>query len=187
VLVIAVDTTSSTADELRWTARRHDDDGPESTGEQTAQGLFDGVFHALHDGEQVSIGFDCPLTAPADGVDPKDATAVLAVADAGGAGLAALRWLIDELGKWRPWTIVTTSLARWRATTSVLVWEAGADGSPVDSEAAIDGFYAVLRADAATADTEGGRLNLAAAIAVASEATADAAELTQPVLRVALR
>ena len=62
MLVIAVDSADATAQQLSWTGRRHDDDGTESTGASTAQGLFEAVFHALHDGEQVAIGFDCPLT-----------------------------------------------------------------------------------------------------------------------------
>jgi hypothetical protein len=178
VLVIAVESRRITSSELPWLARRHDDDEFESTGEQTAQGLFDAVFHALHDGEQVSIGFDCALTAAGAGIDPQDPAAVLAAAG-DSPGVGALRWLIDELGTWRPWTIVTTSLARWRATTSVLVWEAETSGA-----AALDGFYAVLRADAPSSAGDSAVLNVAAAIAVASEATADTAELTQPVLRV---
>lgn len=175
MLVIAVDTTSTASDALHWVGRRHDDDAFESTGEPTARGLFDTVFAALHDGEQVSIGFDCPLTASA-GVDPLDAAG-------DGPALAALRWLITEVGTWRPWTIVTTSLPRWRATTSVLVWEAGGG----DAAAAVDGFYALLRADAPpVGDAADGSVNLAAAIAVASDATADEAEVRLPVLRVAV-
>ena len=73
MLVIVVDTDRITGDELPWIGRRHDDDGPESTGEATAQGLFDAVFAALHDGEQVAIGFDCPLTAPASQLDSDEA------------------------------------------------------------------------------------------------------------------
>lgn len=182
MLVIAVDSTSPGPDQLRWTGRRHDDVGPESTGAQGAQGLFDTVFAALHDGEQVAIGFDCPLTAPA-GADAADARTV---ADAADDRLAELRRLIDELGKWRPWTIVTTSLARWRATTSVLVWQIDSGEPPADRDAAIDAFYAALRTSGRPAPDAlpAGSLNVAAAIAVASEATADEAELIGPALTI---
>ena len=114
MLVIVVDTDRITGDELPWIGRRHDDDGPESTGEATAQGLFDAVFAALHDGEQVAIGFDCPLTAPASQLDSDEAEQLVALARShtDSPGLAALRHLVMELGTWRPWTVVTTSLPR---------------------------------------------------------------------------
>jgi len=174
VLVIAVDTRTASDAQLTWAARRHDDDGTESTGEPTPQGLFDAVFHALHDGEQVAIGWDCPLTAPAEDGDRVDPEAALARARAltAGAGLDALGRLVSELGEWRPWTIVTTSSARWRATTSVLLWEFAGDAEP---ERAIDAFYAALHTDDAGEDEPA--LNLAAAIAVGSGATADPDEL----------
>jgi hypothetical protein len=191
MLVIAVQTAAATAQQLSWAGRRHDDDGTESTGEPTPAGLFDAVFHALHDGEQVAIGFDCPLTAAADQLDNSDPATLIARAGAveRGPGVERLRHLVTELGIWRPWTIVTTSLPRWRATTSVLVWEAvPAPGAKVSPQAAIDAFYAMLGSGAqATADgATTAVLNLAAAAAVESGATADAAELTAPVLRVPL-
>jgi hypothetical protein len=174
VLVIAVDSTSPGPEQVRWAGRRHDDDGPESTGVQTAQGLFDAVFAALHDGEQVAIGFDCPLALPA-----ANGTAD----DAADREMTELRRLITELGRWRPWTIITTSLARWRATTSVLVWEVAGE-HPADRTAAIDAFFATLRGAPAADEGSGRLVNLAAAIAVESEATADPAEVDSPVLTI---
>jgi hypothetical protein len=185
MLVIAVDTGSISPERLAWTARRHDDDGPESTGVATAQGLFDAVFSALHDGEQVAIGFNCPLTRPVTDTADSHPEAALAraVAVDGGPGVAALRALVDELGHWRPWTIVTTSLPRWKATTSVLLWEAAGDEAV--GEPAIDAFYAMLRGPGNVPSGSGEPvLNLAAAAAVASEASADPGELTRPVLRI---
>lgn len=189
MLVVVVHTSGISGEQVPWTGRRHDDDGPESTGRPTADGLFEAVFHALHDGEQVAIGFDCPLTVPADGAEAPDAAAAVRVAQSvdAGPGIEQLRHLVAELGQWRPWTIVTTSLPRWRATTSVLLWETSlppAGGS--DASAAIDAFYAMIRSgDQPVADgAQAPLVNLAAVAAVESEVTADAAELTRPVLRV---
>jgi hypothetical protein len=174
VLVIAVNTAAATPDRLPWTGRRHDDEGTESTGVQTPEGLFEAVFYALHDGEQVAVGFDCALTAP----DAESARELES-----GPGMAAVRHLVTELGTWRPWTIVTTSLARWRATTSVLVWEAVADGA-VEPGAAIEAFFATLRT-AREADEPGPPcINLAATVAVTSGASADASDVTRHALRV---
>jgi hypothetical protein len=99
-----------------------------------------------------------------------------------------LRNLVTELGQWRPWTIVTTSLPRWRATTSVLLWEA-VMAHPGESAAsvAIDAFYAVVQGDAPVGEPAPSALvNLAAMAALDSEVTADPAELTRPVLRIAV-
>jgi hypothetical protein len=189
MLVIAVETASILPERLPWTGRRHDDDGDQSTGDATPQGLFDAVFHALHDGEQVAIGFDCPLTMPAEGIDPTDPDAARVRAREAdvGAGVQQLRHLVEELGSWRPWTIVTTSLPRWRATTSVLLWEADPEPGAVGTAAAvIDAFYEMIRRGdepgAGAADEP--LINLAASAALDSEVTADAAELTRPALRV---
>lgn len=191
MLVIAVHGAGIADDRLPWTGRRHDDDATESTGAASAQGLFDAVFHALHDGEQVAIGFDRPLSIPAEPGDSSDVAILLARADSVDAtpALTELRRLVRELGKWRPWTIVTTSLPRWRATTSVLLWEAVAESeaavNPLD---AIEAFFAVVRSgghsDPGAAQPT---LNLAAAAAVDSEVTADPAELTGPVVRIPVR
>lgn len=187
MLVIAVHGAEIDGERLPWTGRRHDDEATESTGAPSAQGLFDAVFHALHDGEQVAIGFDCPLTTPADPGATGEA-ALLEQADGFDAppALAELRRLVSELGTWRPWTIVTTSLPRWRATTSVLLWEAlDGSGAPVPPLDAIEAFFGLVRSRAES-DPGAGEptLNLAAAAAVRSEATADPAELTNPVVRI---
>ena len=90
-----------------------------------------------------------------------------------------------ELGTWRPWTIVTTSLPRWHATTSVLLWEAAPESGGAAPLDAIEAFYALVRAkEHSETDAVGAILNLAAAAAVSSDATADPAELTKPVVRV---
>src|SRR6202041_2349025 len=112
MLVIAVETVPD--GHVRWAGRRHDDDRPDASSGASPSELFDAVFHALHDGEQVALGFDCALTMPVTpdhepGQDP---------------GLAELGYLLGELGNWRPWTTVSTSLACWKANTSILVWQA---------------------------------------------------------------
>lgn len=183
MFVIAVETAEVAAQRVPWTGRRHDDDDTESTGEQTAQGLFDAVFSALHDGEQVALGFDCPLSSASPSADPEAARATARAVDQV-PGLTELRRLVHELGTWRPWTIVTTSLPRWRATTSVLLWEAAPPGVP--PREAIDAFFAAVRGGdhtpAPAADEA--LVNLAAAAAIDSAVAADAEELTQPVLRI---
>jgi len=188
MLVIAVQTAGMDGDKVPWTGRRHDDDSTESTGAPSAQGLFDAIFHALHDGEQVAIGFDCELSLPA-GDDAADSDALLARARGveAGQGVTELRHLVQELGRWRPWTIVTTSLPRWRATTSILLWEAvsgsGAASSPLD---AIEAFFDTVRAGDQQDVGEPAQpvVNLAAAAALDSEVSTDPAELTRPLLRV---
>jgi hypothetical protein len=191
MLVIAVHGAEIDGDRLPWTGRRHDDDATESTGTASAQGLFEAVFHALHDGEQVAIGFDCPLSIPGEPGESSDVASLLARAESVDAtpALTELRRLVRELGMWRPWTIVTTSLPRWRATTSVLMWEAVAESdaavTPLD---AIEAFFAVLQSGGQSDDDAAPpTLNLAAAAAVSSEVTADPAELTGPVIRIPVR
>lgn len=188
MLVIAVRSVAATAQYLPWKGRRHDDDGTESTGEPTPQGLFEAVFRALHDGEQVAIGFDCPLSAATDQVDDNDPAALAAWAGSldCGPGIEGLRHLVTDLGTWRPWTVVTTSLPHWRATTSVLVWEAvPASGTQIGATAAIDAFYTMLRVgDQPDLDGSTGVVNLAAAVAVKSDVGADSSELTRPAFRI---
>ena len=122
MFVIALETSAAG---LAWSGRRHDDEESERTTGSSAQDLFDAVFQALHDGEQVAVGVDCCLTAPVP------------------AGLTHLTRLLDELGTWRPWTTITTSPTRWLATQSILVWETP-EGTP--AEAAVRAFYDALAA-----------------------------------------
>ena len=130
-MVIGVRAATPSSDDLAWSGRRHDDDKPGAVRGSSSADLFDTVFHALHDGEQVAVGFGGPLTTPVDedqrnldGAGQEDrAISLLDQAEAGAPGLAGLDRLLGELGKWRPWTAVSTSLPRWRATTSILVWE----------------------------------------------------------------
>ncbi len=191
MLVIVVHTAGISAEHLVWAGRRHDDDGTESTGAQSAGGLFDAVFHALHDGEQVAIGFDCPLVVALDGVDPTTPTVAVERARSvdAGPGVEQLRRLVDQLGQWRPWTIVTTSLLRWRATTSVLLWEVSMTTSVASVAAAIDAFYVMVQGtdQPGFEDAHRSLINLAAVAAVDSEVTTDPAEATRPVLRIAVR
>ena len=118
MLVLVVETRR-----LRWAGRRHDDDRHIAGTSQAA--LFDAVFAALYDGEQVALGFDCPVTASVQ------------------APIPALDQLLAELNRWRPWTTVSTSLSRWRANTSILVWEAPAG---VAASQAADSFFGQLEA-----------------------------------------
>ena len=98
MLVIAVETGSRPGGPGRWAGRRHDDDRPDACSGTSSAELFDAVFHALHDGEQVALGFDCSLTLP---VSP-DQGAAAAQADADAlvrlAEPAATRPGIAELG-----------------------------------------------------------------------------------------
>ena len=173
MLVIGVRAATPSSDDLAWSGRRHDDDNPGAVRGSSSADLFDAVFHALHDGEQVAVGFAGPLTTRVDenqrnldGAGQEDqAIALLDEAEAAAPGLAGLDRLLGELGKWRPWTAVSTSLPRWRATTSILVWEllpssnaAGEDESLATdtpdlestvADSGVRGFYELLRTRAA--------------------------------------
>ncbi|MGH3149957.1 MAG: hypothetical protein ACRDOB_04395, partial [Streptosporangiaceae bacterium] len=103
-------------------------------------------------------------------------------------GLAELGHLLGELGTWRPWTTVSTSLARWKANTSILVWQAvpapGAAG--VAASAAADSFFRQFPAATTDAtDTGAGTvLNLAAAAARRAGLFVDASELDRPTVSI---
>jgi hypothetical protein len=197
VLVIAVDTRSSSPDQVAWTGRRHDDDGPDPSHGTSAADLFETVFHALHDGEQVAVGFDCSLTRPlpadvagaADGsvVDPSGVLRLVEAVEPQPC-LDKMTHLLRELGNWRPWTRISTSLERWRATTSVLVWEAipadRSGGAP--TEVAVRSFYQRLRSrpDDPAAERAEPVLNLAVAVAQQAGLTVDSADLTRPLLSI---
>jgi hypothetical protein len=167
---------------MPWAGRRHDDDTPGASSGTTPAELFDAVFGALHDGEQVALGFDVPLSEPVPADQGEvDADALLGLA---GPGIADLGQLLGELGTWRPWTRVSTSLSRWKANTSILVWEAvpgdGADG--VTASTAADSFFRQLRT---AAESEPGPsaepvVNLAAVVAQRAGLLADASELARP-------
>ncbi len=195
MLVIAVETGSPLGGPTRWAGRRHDDDRPDASSGASSAELFDAVFHALHDGEQVALGFDCPLTLP---VSPDQGTAA-AQADADALvgqaepaatrpGITELGQVLGQLGTWRPWTTVSTSLSRWRANTSILVWEAvPAEGSRgVDVGTAADSFFRQLRTVTEhEPDAAGGPVvNLAAAAARQAGLLADASELTHPAVSI---
>jgi hypothetical protein len=183
MLVIAIETGSG--DPARWAGRRHDDDRPDATSGATAAELFDAVFHALHDGEQVALGLDCPLTVPA-AADHDPATASAGPGE--GAGLADLGYLLGELGTWRPWTTVSTSLARWKANTSILVWQAvPAPGQgAVPASAAADSFFRQLPAVAGQPPekTAAPLVNLAAAAARRAGLFVDPSELAEPAVSI---
>jgi hypothetical protein len=200
MLVIAIETSSG--EPPRWAGRRHDDDRPDATSGTSPAELFDAVFHALHDGEQVALGLDCPLTVPAPADhDPAAADHDPAAADhdpaaaadgpAGGpgegAGLADLGYLLGELGNWRPWTTVSTSLARWKANTSILVWQAvPAPGEgAVPASAAADSFFRQLPAAGHAEEKRAGPLvNLAAATARRAGLFVDPSELAEPAVSI---
>lgn len=193
MLVIAVETGARPGGRMRWAGRRHDDDRPDASSGASPAELFDAVFQALHDGEQVALGADCPLTMP---VPPDWCAAAAAGADAllelaepavTRPGTAELGFVLAELGVWRPWTRVSTSLSRWKANTSILLWEAvpaeGVDG--VAASAAADSFFQQLPT-AAGHEADAGRpvVNLAAAVAYRAGLLADASELSHPAISI---
>lgn len=166
MLVIALDP----AQPLTWSGRRHDDDGPNAVTGTTAAQLFDTVFGALHDGEQVAVGV---------AGEPDDERA---------AGRLSITGLLGELGQWRPWTAVSTSLAGWRATRSILVWEFTGDSAP----AAVEALFALVGVDAgdtgdavdiSTAAADRADVNPIAAVAISAGLTCDQAELARSMLR----
>jgi hypothetical protein len=169
---------------VRWAGRRHDDDRPDATSGASPSELFDAVFHALHDGEQVALGFDCALTIPV----PPDQD--LAESAASRPGLAELGYLLGELGHWRPWTTVSTSLARWKANTSILVWQAvpAPGANAVTASAAADSFFrelpAATRATEPAEEAQGTVVNLAAAAARRAGLFVDPSELAQPTVSI---
>jgi hypothetical protein len=185
MLVIAMETEPG--GHVRWSGRRHDDDRPDATAGASPAELFDAVFHALHDGEQVALGLDCALTLP---VAPDQASAGdLAEAAANQPGLAELGYLLGELGNWRPWTTVSTSLARWKANTSILVWQAvpAPGAAPVTAAAATGSFFRQLPAaqEAQKADEANGTVvNLAAATARLAGLFVDPSELARPTVSI---
>jgi hypothetical protein len=195
VLVITVETGSPLGGPTRWAGRRHDDDRPDASSGASSAELFDAVFHALHDGEQVALGFDCPLTLP---VSPDQDTAAQADADAlvrqaepatTRPGITELGYVLGQLGTWRPWTTVSTSLSRWKANTSILVWEAvpaeGSDG--VTAGAAADSFFRRLQTatePATEVAATGTVVNLAAATARRAGLFVDASELARPAVSI---
>ena len=196
MLVIAVETDTRPGGRMRWAGRRHDDDRPDACSGASPAELFDAVFQALHDGEQVALGADRPLTMP---VPPDQGAAAGAGADADALlelaepavtrpGPAELGFVLGELGVWRPWTRVSTSLSRWKANTSILVWEAvpaeGAAG--VAASAAADSFFRQLPTAARREPDVAGRpvVNLAAAVAYRAGLLADASELSRPAVSI---
>jgi len=181
MLVIAVETVLD--GHVRWAGRRHDDDRPDASSGASPSELFDAVFHALHDGEQVALGFDCALTMPV----PPDQD--LAESAASRPGLAELGYLLGELGNWRPWTTVSTSLARWKANTSILVWQAvpAPGANAVTASAAADSFFRELPAAGRATETAkeaGTVVNLAAAAARRAGLFVDPSELAQPTVSI---
>ena len=196
MLVIAVETGPVPGGPGRWAGRRHDDDRPDACSGASSAELFNAVFHALHDGEQVALGFDCPLTLPVSpdqgaAAAQADADALVRLAEPAATrpGIAELGHVLGELGTWRPWTTVSTSLSRWKANTSILVWEAvPAEGSDaVTASAAADGFFRQLQT-AAKSGTEvaadGTVVNLAAVTARRAGLFVDASELAQPAVSI---
>jgi hypothetical protein len=156
MLVIAIEPGPADGG-MRWAGRRHDDDRPDATSGTSSGELFDAVFHALHDGEQVALGIGGPLAVPL----PQDRSApggrerdqeLLELAEPASSepGIAQLGQLLSELGTWRPWTTVSTSLPRWTANTSILVWEAvpAAGSGGVAAGPAVESFFRKLRAAA---------------------------------------
>jgi hypothetical protein len=197
MLVIAMETQSSPSGRMRWAGRRHDDDESDATSGASSAELFEAVFYALHDGEQVALGFDCPLTIPVapdqagaagpDSADDLAKLAKLAEQAEGRPGIAELGELLGQLAMWRPWTTVSTSLSRWKANTSILVWEAvPAQGSgAVPAGAAADSFFRRLRAAEPEAEPVAGTvINLAAAASRRAGLFVEAPELARPAVSI---
>lgn len=193
MLVIAMETGSASDGRMRWAGRRHDDDRPDASSGASPAELFDAVFHALHDGEQVALGFDCPLSVPVwmdqgAAVGHADADALVKLAEPASTrpGIAELGYVLGELGTWRPWTTVSTSLSRWRANTSILVWEAvppeGSSG--VAAGAAADSFFRQFRIATENVAQAGTVVNLAAAVARRAGLLVEESELTQPTVSI---
>ena len=207
MLVIAMETAPD--GHVRWAGRRHDDDRPDASSGASPAELFDAVFHALHDGEQVALGLDCALTMPVaqaqaqaqdqdqdrdqdpDQAQAQDPATALAEEAASRPGLAELGYLLGELGNWRPWTTVSTSLARWKANTSILVWQAvPAPGeNAVTASAAADSFFRQLpaansRGTEPAQEAGGTVVNLAAATARRAGLFVDPSELAQPTVSI---
>jgi hypothetical protein len=189
VLVIAVQTGALPGGRVRWAGRRHDDDRPDASSGASPADLFDAVFQALHDGEQVALGADCALTMPV----PRPAAGVGALLELAGAavtgpGTAELGFVLGELGVWRPWTRVSTSLSRWKANTSILVWEAvpAEDATGVAASVAADSFFRQLPTAAGREPDATRRpvVNLAAAVAYRAGLLADASELSRPAVSI---
>ncbi len=189
MLVIGVGSTQPSSAEFSWSGRRHDDDAPGASRGTSSGELFDAVFHALHDGEQVAVGVGATLSAPLPGdlADDDEALKLLADAEANSSDTAAIRTLLDEVGRWRPWTVVSTSLPRWRATTSVLVFEIDAD--TVDTgvaDASVEAFFELVRSEPESgAPTGDGVLNLPAAMALRAGLDVDTGQLTEAPLSIA--
>jgi hypothetical protein len=192
VLVIAVETGALPGGRVRWAGRRHDDDRPDASSGASPADLFDAVFQALHDGEQVALGAGGPLTVPVppDQVATADAGALLELAGPAVTrpGTAELGFVLGELGVWRPWTRVSTSLSRWKANTSILVWEAvpAAGADQVAAGAAAESFFRQLPTAAGHEPDVAGRpvVNLAAAVAYRAGLLADASELSRPAVSI---
>ena len=195
MLVIAME--SGSPGHMRWAGRRHDDDRPDASSGSGSGELFEAIFVALHDGEQVALGVDRPLTEPlgqghdatAAGPASDDTLARLAEAAADRPGLAELAHLLGELGTWRPWTTISTSLARWKANTSILLWQAvpAAGSAEVAAPAAADSFFRQLHSAGSRAEATSGAevaagpvVNLAAAAARRAGLFVDPAELARP-------
>jgi hypothetical protein len=207
MLVITMETGSLPGGRTRWAGRRHDDDRPDASSGVSSAELFDAVFHALHDGEQVALGFDCALTMPVPPDQgrtsaPADADALVTLAEptASWPGLAELGQLLGELGTWRPWTTVSTSLAQWKANTSILVWQAvpAPGANAVTAGAAADSFFRQLPAASrrgtdladgtdpahGTDPAAGAVVNLAAAAARRAGLFVDPTELARPTVSI---
>jgi hypothetical protein len=191
MLVIAMETGSLPGGRVRWAGRRHDDDGPDASSGDSPAELFDAVFHALHDGEQVTLGLDCALTMPvAPDQDPASAGRRPDQDPASAArrpGLAELGYLLGELGNWRPWTTVSTSLTQWKANTSILVWQAvpAPGANAVTAAAATESFFRQLTAATKEAgEANGTVVNLAAAAARRAGLFVDPSELVRPTVSI---
>ena len=108
-MVIGVRAATPSSDDLAWSGRRHDDDKPGAVRGSSSADLFDTVFHALHDGEQVAVGFGGPLTARVD-EDQRNL-------DGAGQEDRAISLLDKPRPAHRGWPDSTDSWASWEVAT----------------------------------------------------------------------
>lgn len=131
-----------------------------------------------------------PVSPDQDTAAPADADALVRQAEPAATrpGITELGYVLGQLGTWRPWTTVSTSLSRWKANTSILVWEAvPAEGSgAVTASAAADSFFRRLQTatEPGTEAATGTVVNLAAATARRAGLFVDASELARPAVSI---
>ena len=173
MLIVCVGATSLSAGGFAWSGRRHDEDGVGPTHGQTAEDLFEAVYRTVSIGEQVALGVQCRLTVAV----PDDASTIMT--GTAEAGLDHLANVLTQMGTWRPWTTATTALATWKATTSILLFEAASE-----PEYAVPALFTRMRTpdEARMGIDPGPVVNLAAEAALRAHLVIDPGEVSEPPL-----